>query len=155
MGSVEENKKIVMRWFELGLKADPAVADLLSPDCTFFVSGDMPFSGWKDIQGFFEMVSDLQFDPRQYVYRIGRIIGEGDEVWVEATGDVPLKNGNRYNNNYVFLFTIRDGKIVKWCEIADTLHSYRVGSNSDVTGPALDPRPQLVSNPTVVLGPVA
>jgi ketosteroid isomerase-like protein len=45
------------------------------------------------------------------------IIAEGDRVAVEFEGDATLANGERYCNQYCFVFTLRDGKI-------NLLHEY-------------------------------
>jgi hypothetical protein len=45
------------------------------------------------------------------------IIAEGDRVAVEFEGDATLANGERYCNQYCFVFTLQDGKI-------NLLHEY-------------------------------
>src|SRR3546814_20342561 len=44
------------------------------------------------------------------------MIGEGDDVAVEAETDSEMLNGRRYNNRYHFVFRLRDGK---FCEVRE------------------------------------
>src|SRR3546814_18573271 len=47
---------------------------------------------------------------------IAGMIGEGDDVAVEAETDSEMLNGRRYNNRYHFVFRLRDGK---FCEVRE------------------------------------
>lgn len=53
-------------------------------------------------------------------------IAQGDRVAVEATSYAKLKNGRVYQNQYHFLFEIRDGKILSVKEYMDTKHAYDI-----------------------------
>jgi uncharacterized protein len=48
------------------------------------------------------------------------VTAEGDRVVVEYTGDTPLTNGKRYQNTYLSLFVIRDGRVATVREYCDT-----------------------------------
>jgi ketosteroid isomerase-like protein len=50
------------------------------------------------------------------------MIAEGDKVAVEVVGDGRLRDGRRYQNEYHFLLTVRDGKIAAVREYLDTQH---------------------------------
>jgi ketosteroid isomerase-like protein len=52
----------------------------------------------------------------------GLIIADGDAVMIEATSDVPLVDGGRYANRYLFLIHFRDGRIREVREYNDTAH---------------------------------
>jgi ketosteroid isomerase-like protein len=49
-----------------------------------------------------------------------RFIAEGDYVIVEARGDNVTKAGQRYDNEYCFVFRLSDGKISEVKEYSDT-----------------------------------
>lgn len=49
-----------------------------------------------------------------------RFIADGDYVVVEARGDNVTRAGERYENEYCFVFRIRDGKLQQLTEYADT-----------------------------------
>ncbi|WP_218647463.1 nuclear transport factor 2 family protein [Sphingobium lactosutens] len=52
----------------------------------------------------------------------GLVIDNGEQVVVEATSDVPLVDGGRYANRYLFLIHFRDGLIREVREYNDSAH---------------------------------
>jgi uncharacterized protein len=152
MSSPEENKKIVTHWFDAIMDNRGAEAMALHADsCRFFIAGDMPYGGWMDKKGFMGQTSVLKL-AGPITMRIGHVVADGDQVWVEAQSDAALRNGNQYNNNYVFMFTVRDGSIVEYKEFVDTLHVYRVLADEPlVNGPA-KPREKFLTTVTRTLG---
>lgn len=50
------------------------------------------------------------------------VTGEDDRIAIVAKGDLPMKDGRNYRNNYHFLLTFRDGKIASGKEFTDSLH---------------------------------
>jgi ketosteroid isomerase-like protein len=48
------------------------------------------------------------------------LIAEEDYVVAEVRGDVETIGGQRYNNQYCFIFKFRDGKIAEVVEYGDT-----------------------------------
>jgi ketosteroid isomerase-like protein len=60
----------------------------------------------------------------------------GDRVTVEATLTATLANGNRYDNDYCFVFEVRDGLVHRVREYVDTARGHRMvfgdtGSRAD------------------------
>jgi uncharacterized protein len=55
-----------------------------------------------------------------------QLIGEGDWVVARCQGDVTLRTGERYDNQYCFWFRLRDGLIVEIIEYGDTALVERV-----------------------------
>lgn len=51
---------------------------------------------------------------------------DGDRVTVEATVTATLANGNRYVNDYCFVFELRDGLISRVREYVDTARGHRM-----------------------------
>lgn len=67
-----------------------------------------------------------------YVARAINLIADGDQVVAEVRGDVMTKSGQRYDNQYCFIFRFRDGKIAEIVEYGDTDLLVRVlGSYDD------------------------
>lgn len=67
------------------------------------------------------MVSQLNGSMRMTVRGM---IAEGVKIAVEVVGDARLRDGRRYQNEYHFLITVRDGKISAVREYLDTQHVY-------------------------------
>jgi len=65
------------------------------------------------------------FETR-YTARAINLIAEGDFVVAEVRGDVQTRSGDRYNNEYCFIFRFRDGKIAEIVEYGDTDFEERV-----------------------------
>jgi ketosteroid isomerase-like protein len=131
--------------------ARAAVAD----DCRFLIAGDMPYSGWKDVAGFFRQMLVLPLaEPIRFI--IGDVVAQDDRVWMEAESHSRLTNGQPYRNYYVFLIQLRDGKVVEYKEFVDTLHVYRVIDSPAVRGEPI-PREGFVTrvNRTIVGVPIA
>ncbi len=56
----------------------------------------------------------------RYTARAINLVAEGDMVVAEVRGQVLTKNGERYDNEYCFVFRFRDGRIVEVVEYCDT-----------------------------------
>ena len=54
------------------------------------------------------------------------IAAEGDRVFVEMTIRATSGQGAPYENHYVMVFTLRDGRIVEVHEHVDTLYAQRL-----------------------------
>lgn len=61
-----------------------------------------------------------------YTARAINLIAEGDQVVAEVRGSVLTKAGQRYDNEYCFIFRFRDGKIAEVVEYCDTDLEVRV-----------------------------
>jgi ketosteroid isomerase-like protein len=59
------------------------------------------------------------------------LVAEGDYVVAEVRGDVQTKRGQRYNNEYCFVFRFRGDKIAEVVEYCDTDLEERVLGNYD------------------------
>lgn len=65
----------------------------------------------------------------QYSARAINLIAEGDTVVAEVRGEVMTKSGQRYDNEYCFLFRFAAGKIIEIVEYCDTDLEERVLGN--------------------------
>jgi ketosteroid isomerase-like protein len=134
----EANKKVVLDWFHAMKSRDTeAVTALTHPDFRYFLPGGFPVSGWHDFNGFtgqFDLLADVMAGPLEVEY--GDIVAEGERVFIEAQGDGPLKNGQRYQNVYILAIRVRDGKVAEFKEFMDTLHAYQMLDHPKIRGPA-------------------
>jgi uncharacterized protein len=72
--------------------------------------------------------------PNGLNLKISRVIAEGDEVVVEAEGNARTAGNRIYNNHYVWILTVRDGKVARGSEFMDPLHVL------ETFGPVLRPK---------------
>jgi len=94
----------------------------MADDVVWRVMGSGPWA--RDYRGKQAVVDELQRPlfanfATPYRCRATRIIAEGDSVVVLAKGEVTTKAGRPYNNDYCFVFTMRDGRIAGIVEYMD------------------------------------
>jgi ketosteroid isomerase-like protein len=94
----------------------PAALELTSDDAIFWfpASGNLSKKQYAD---FFAHVSPLVISTK---FNIDGITEDSDRVAIEVTGSAELKNGKTYNNQYHFLFIMKNGLIHQIKEYADT-----------------------------------
>lgn len=127
--NIEQNKRIAAEFFaRFSANNVPGALDLVADDVTWWLAGKSSRSrtgGTYDkakIAGLFErLVGRLKNGLRM---EVKSAIGEADRVAIEVESSGELTNGRRYNNEYHFLMTLRDGKIVAVREYNDTLHAF-------------------------------
>ncbi|MER8748028.1 nuclear transport factor 2 family protein [Mesorhizobium sp. M1050] len=125
--SEAENKALALRYFS-GEK------ELVDDDCRFFLSGDMPCSGWMTKEEK-DVVSKSIMEPvGPWTSTIGDMVAEGDRVWAEWESNSGLTNGNTYNNFYVYMFKFRNRKIIEFKIFIDSLHMFRVLDAPEIRG---------------------
>jgi uncharacterized protein len=119
------NKKIIERFMnDFSAGNLQAVLDTMSESATWWVAGNFPLSGTYSKSKFKELVESLvQSLPQGLRLTPKSMIGEGDQVAVEAESYGPHKNGKVYHNQYHFVFKLRDGKIEAVREYLDTMHA--------------------------------
>jgi uncharacterized protein len=122
--SLQENKEITLALFEnlSNLKID-AVVDALAEDGRWWVLGGTYFGESLSKEQFRKQLSALATAvPNGLNLKISRVIAEGDNVVVEAEGNSPVAGNKVYNNHYVWVLTLRNGKVLEGREYMDTLH---------------------------------
>lgn len=113
----EQNKDIVRQYVSAVNRGDQAsILDLLSDDFTFTCLSRRP--EWLrlcwDREQFAAapgMMSSQMKTP--IVMKINGMIGERDQVAVEAESYGDMNNGKIYDNAYHFVFRMKDGKIAE------------------------------------------
>lgn len=118
----QANKEIVRKFLTaLGGGDAETLEGLITQDCYADCIGTSIVSRTRDhdevirAAGYFKktMKDGIRFE-------ILNMTAEDDRVAVEADGIAELENGVRYDNQYHFLFFLRDGKVCKLREYMDT-----------------------------------
>lgn len=129
--SIEQNKKTASEFFDcLNTNNVARVLDMMADDATWWIAGKpehLPAAGVynkeKIARLFYNMGEQFKNGIKMTVKNL---IAEGDKVALEAESYGELKNGRIYNQQYHFLMTIRDGKIIEVREYLDTQHVFAV-----------------------------
>ena len=118
------SREIVQLWFDRIAQGDAAGAfALFSDDVAYVLKGTTPVSGVY--RGLKQIVDDF-FTPwrKQIVGDIGlavdELIGDGECVVALARGKAKTIHDLPYDNDYAFVFRLRDGKIREVIEYLDT-----------------------------------
>lgn len=102
------------------------VGDLLSDDIKWTFPGNLPFSGTHE--GKEAVFSDLlavtgpEFEPGHLSIEMRNMLADGDLVVAEYTGKNLTKSGKNYENEYVFVVEVADGKVKEIRTYADTIY---------------------------------
>lgn len=126
--SAEENKKIVLSFFEnfSAGKAEAALAQM-ADTATWTVMGrpdSFALAGTKTKAQFAELLKGLGAAmPKGLRLTPTALTAEGGRVAVEAESYGEHTNGKVYNNQYHFLIEVQNGKIQAVREYLDTIHA--------------------------------
>ena len=129
--SIEENKRIVARFWDAFSKSDyeAALALLDDSEFTWWIAGDkrkFALAGSRDKQAFTELLNGVAANaPGGIRMTPSAWTAEGDRVAMEAES-YALVSGKVYNNLYHFLHVVRDGRIRMVKEYLDTTHAAEV-----------------------------
>ena len=97
--------------------------DLLAEDATWAIQGSTAWSrryvGKAAIRD--ELLAPLfaQFEGR-YRSTVQRIVAEGELVVVQCQGQVATRRGQRYDNQYCYIYRLEGGRVVELTEYLDT-----------------------------------
>jgi uncharacterized protein len=119
-----DSREIVQQWFDRIAKGDAQGAfALFAEDVVYTLKGTTPVSGVY--RGLKQIVEEF-FTPwrKQIVGEIAltvdELIGGGDCVVALARGKAKTVHGLPYDNDYAFVFRLRNGKIAEVIEYLDT-----------------------------------
>jgi ketosteroid isomerase-like protein len=106
-------------------------------------------AGVGEVQGRFGEIGEAlggQLDGGMTM-EVKGITAQGERVAVETESLAKLKNGRVFNNQYHFLFVVKDGKITSIKEYNDTAHANATWADPG-GGPSLMPvyRPETVND---------
>lgn len=122
--STAENKEIVRNIYEALAKGDRGpFAQAVQPDYSWRLAGQSSwsrrFDGQQTVQR--DLLAPLfALFATQYEARAVNLVAEGDFVVAEVRGSVETRTGERYDNEYCFVFRFRDGRIAELVEYCDT-----------------------------------
>ena len=125
--SEAQNTKVVQDSYAAFLRRDiPALLELMSDDIQWEpvigAGRHVPFAGQRagksQVAEFFRLVSETedfeQFEPREFV-------AQGDKVVTLGHYRAVTKStGKRFESDFVMVFTLRDGKVIKFQEFTDS-----------------------------------
>lgn len=122
--SIAANKRLAIALLQASGKHDgETFAALMHPDATYWTSGKPHLFGYAGEQGR-ETICAYMAGPSIFVGGVettfGEITAEDDRVAVECETRGVLPDGRVYTNMYHYLFTVRDGKILRVKEYLDT-----------------------------------
>jgi uncharacterized protein len=126
------NKALVSDYMAKVTSGDFAAAlELFHDDATWWVAGSLPgISGSYPIAKYGEMAAGFakacEGERIPLIPREDGFVAEGDKVAVEARTDVGVSDGRHYDNQYHFVFEIRDGKVQSVREYLDSDHARSV-----------------------------
>jgi ketosteroid isomerase-like protein len=120
--SIEENKKVIADFLAAMSRGDTEyILDAYADDGMLWTMGNTLISGQYNkaqIKEFADGIYDAF--PNGLTFTVHGMVAEGDKVAVEATSEGAHVSGVVYSNQYHFLFTVRDGKLLQMKEYMDT-----------------------------------
>lgn len=128
MNPKDENRRAVEHFIEVFSTGDSqAVTALMTEDATWWVAGTTGLSGTYDRAAFAKLLASvnetctgpIKLTPKGWTV-------DGERVAVESESLTHTKTGRTYNNQYHFLFLVRDGKIARIREYLDTMHAQSI-----------------------------
>jgi ketosteroid isomerase-like protein len=124
---IEENKQIALAYFAERSAGNPQAVERFADSAQWMIMAKPPMGGTKTKAELMQIIRDntARFEVPIKLTVTG-ITAEGERVAVEAEGHAKLKNGKVYQNQYHFLFIIRDGKIQLGKEYCDFHHAYEI-----------------------------
>ncbi|HZW21009.1 nuclear transport factor 2 family protein [Noviherbaspirillum sp.] len=121
----QENTRLVMQAYDKFKQGDiPGLMNLMSDDIEWILdrSENVPFSGARhgkaEVGQFFSELDQsqqpLQFEPQEFIAQGDKVVALGHYSWkVKQTDQV-------FESDWAEVFTVRDGKIARFREYADT-----------------------------------
>lgn len=107
----------------LGRCDTDTMSRLSTEDMTWWIMPGNKFSGLHTKEHYLAHLPKLLVNasgPLKLDYH--EVTGEDDRLAIVAEGDLPMKDGRHYRNNYHFLLHFRDVKIASGKEFTDSLH---------------------------------
>ena len=141
---MSDPKDVVRRFFEaLGTGDFAKIGAFFTDDSVWMVNdvarGLPQQRGRKAIiDDFLQPIREGLFEPGDPKVEIRSMLGEGSRVAVETTARGTLRNGNHYENQYVFIIEV-DGESVKFLrEYMDSDYAHSVSAGAGGAGDLAD-----------------
>jgi len=123
--SIEANKALVQEFFRRMQAGDPALAELLAEDVTWWVPQSSQIGGThrgrEAVLGLMGWGVKLYEPPLTVV--IEEIVAEGESVCVQFVIEAKTAAGRPDRNDYHFAFRVRGGRIAAVREYLDTKYA--------------------------------
>ena len=109
----EANKQVALKFIKAMGSNDPvAAAECIAPDAVAVATGNSHFKGSRDARMMIDGIAAFKtLIPSGLNFTIHSALADGDQVAVECDGNGTTVAGTAYCNRYVFLITLRAGKI--------------------------------------------
>ena len=124
----EQNKQVALKFIEaIGASDGAAAGSCLGPEAVTVTKGFGRFTGVRQAEAMIGMIG--AFDhlvPGGLRPAIKSVTAEADRVAVEFEGNAVTTEGQPYCNQYVMVFTFREGKILQVNEYFCTVLADRV-----------------------------
>lgn len=143
-----ENRKLIERWYAALEAGDfDSIADMHAEDVVYNLVGTTPVSGrWvgKDecVGGIIheKLLRALVAEEVRFGKKWRIMCADEDCVVGLMQGGGPTKSGDRYDQTYCEIFTIRDGKIAELHAFLDTVLVERCLNDNPLQKPETEPR---------------
>lgn len=126
----EANKALVRSYLRAMTSGDPALAELLDEDVTWWVPPSSPLGGLKRGKAaVLELMRSgigLYDASVPFGVEIEQLIAEGEWVALQMVMTARTAKGQAYRNYYHWAFRVRDGRICAVKEYVDTLYAQRM-----------------------------
>lgn len=110
----EANKAVALKFIAAMGSNDPVgAAECLAPEAMAVAKGNSHFKGARSARMMIDGIEAFKsLIPGGLQLKVISAIADGDKVAVECEGNATTSAGTTYDNKYVFVCTLRDGKIV-------------------------------------------
>ncbi|MET9359794.1 nuclear transport factor 2 family protein [Streptomyces sp. NPDC006632] len=127
----EASRAVILAYMDTLTTGDfDALSVFFAPDATWTLAGDLPLSrtwtGAEEILGEFVPAMVSHFVPETMELEFEGVIADSERVFAEWNTRALTKEGTRYDQHCLAVFTVRDGQIVAVREYFDTLHAKNV-----------------------------
>lgn len=113
--SAQENKEIVLKACQyLSERNLPALFDMIHEDGSWSVpyrSDRFQFGGFRDKAGVCELLTGFLGGFQEFSFTVTSITAEDDRVAIEAKSQGVGPGTARYENVYIIIFFLKDGKL--------------------------------------------
>lgn len=126
--STTDNKALIKHYFEVmsGVDTGMQLGDFFTEDIVWHIpqSSEIapnPRKGRAAVMELLGMGVGF-YEEGSLQVNLQRLVAEDDRVVAQFSMSAKLASGPAYNNDYIFLFSLRDGKISEVWEALDTLY---------------------------------
>ena len=111
----EQNRQVAIKFVEsMGRNDTEGVRECFAPEGVAIAKGTTRFAGARTLDMILDGIEAFKhMMPEGLNFTIKTATAEGDRVIVEAEGNAVTSEGTPYCNQYVFVVTLKDGKIVQ------------------------------------------